>query len=96
MIVGMDKTGKLFDKALQPMVLELAQGDVILFYTDGADECRGVQKDSFGKERIFQAMRDRAGQSAQEIVEGIEADLLEHCKKTNLEDDVTLVALSVD
>ena len=96
MILGMDAGGKAFRAAGQPRELALQSGDVILFHTDGVDECRGLAEDDFGLDRIIQKLEQLAPRDGQTIVEQIEAAVVRHARCEALEDDVTLVALRVE
>lgn len=71
----------------------LAPGDVLLGYTDGMNEAARADGELYGEERLEASLRRRvaAGGSAQAIVDGLWADLMEFVGDAPLQDDVTLL-----
>jgi phosphoserine phosphatase RsbU/P len=74
--------------------IDLAEGDVIFFYTDGASEGKNPAGEEFGVERLEDLLKRHAGRSAGEIRLAIQEEILRHCDG-KAEDDVTLVVLKV-
>ena len=76
--------------------LQLEPGDVIVFATDGIDECRNIAGEAFGFERLHQTLLDSATASAKKIAEGLlaatEGHLAGQCEPS---DDRTVVVLRV-
>ena len=90
MIVGVD-TEQVYEKG----VVQLKPGDLLVLYTDGLTDALNFNDESFGRDRIFKAMRDVADKSAQDVVNHI---LWEMRRFTGLKpsfDDTTLVAIKV-
>ncbi|MFI3137160.1 MAG: SpoIIE family protein phosphatase [Methylococcaceae bacterium] len=69
----------------------LAQGDVILFYTDGLIEAENAQHAFFGVERVKAIFREQAQASPQAIIDALVAALQQFCQRTTFEDDITLM-----
>ena len=68
-------------------------GDVIVLHTDGVTEAEGPDGDLFGFERLCaSAQRHRAG-NADDIKNGIIADLMGHIGSQKIHDDITLVVM---
>jgi serine phosphatase RsbU (regulator of sigma subunit) len=73
--------------------LELREGDVLFFYTDGVTEARGADL-SFFDDRLSDALAAVAGRSATEIVRAVQ-ELVTSFSSGELKDDVTILAVRV-
>ena len=73
--------------------LELNQGDVLFFYTDGVTEARSADL-SFFEDRLADALAAVAGRSASEIVRAVQ-ELVTSFSSGELKDDVTILAVRV-
>ena len=84
----------LFEDAEQGRLeLELREGDVLFFYTDGVTEARGADL-SFFEDRLADALAAVAGQSAAKIVRAVQ-ELVTSFSSGELKDDVTILAVRV-
>ncbi len=68
-------------------------GQVIALGTDGIWEARNTRGDMWGKERLREVIRERAGDSAETIVNGVFDRLKTFTRGTLPEDDKTLVII---
>jgi serine phosphatase RsbU (regulator of sigma subunit) len=84
----------LFDDT-QPgrLELELNQGDVLFFYTDGVTEARSTDR-SFFEDQLADALAAVAGRSASDIVRAVQ-ELVTTFSSGELKDDVTILAVRV-
>jgi serine phosphatase RsbU (regulator of sigma subunit) len=73
--------------------LELNQGDVLFFYTDGVTEARGADR-SFFEDRLADELAAVAGRPAGEIVRAVQ-ELVTTFSAGELKDDVTILAVRV-
>ena len=73
--------------------LELHQGDVLFFYTDGVTEARSADLELF-EDRLADALAAVAGRSASEIVRAVQ-ELVTTFSAGELKDDVTILAVRV-
>jgi serine phosphatase RsbU (regulator of sigma subunit) len=73
--------------------LELRQGDVLFFYTDGVTEARGADL-TFFEDRLADALAAVAGRPAGEIVRAVQ-ELVTTFSSGELKDDVTILAVRV-
>lgn len=71
--------------------VRLAPGDRVLIYTDGLFEARDGADRELGRDGVEECFRAGAGQSADELLDGILARLDHHRAGRKLEDDVTVV-----
>jgi serine phosphatase RsbU (regulator of sigma subunit)/PAS domain-containing protein len=73
--------------------LELNQGDVLFFYTDGVTEARGSDLSLF-EDRLADALAAVAGREASDIVRAVQ-ELVTSFSSGELKDDVTILAVRV-
>jgi serine phosphatase RsbU (regulator of sigma subunit) len=73
--------------------LELNQGDVLFFYTDGVTEARSSDL-SFFEDRLADALAAVAGSKASDIVHAVQ-ELVTSFSSGELKDDVTILAVRV-
>ena len=78
---------------LDEQSVRLVPGDTLLLYTDGLNDCRGPQGESFGRERLHKAFRDMAGKEAQATCDTLVKTLMAYCGGADQDDDVTLVSI---
>ena len=76
-------------------VVELAAGDVLVFYTDGLTEAGDVEKEPFGMERLAEAVARRRDLSSREICRQVMLVVEEFAGEDAFADDRTLVILRV-
>ncbi|MCP3963552.1 MAG: SpoIIE family protein phosphatase [bacterium] len=76
--------------------IELEAGDVVVFASDGIEECLDPDGEPFGEERVRRALLDLRHGSAQEVADGLLAATDGHmCGKCEASDDRTVVVLRV-
>jgi serine phosphatase RsbU (regulator of sigma subunit)/PAS domain-containing protein len=73
--------------------LELRQGDVLFFYTDGVTEARSADL-TFFEDRLSDALAAFAGRSAADIVHAVQ-ELVTTFSSGEFKDDVTILAVRV-
>jgi sigma-B regulation protein RsbU (phosphoserine phosphatase) len=72
---------------------EMACGDTLLLYTDGASEARSANEAEYGVERLKQLIASSYGQSARALVGACINDLDEFRAGAPLLDDLTIMAI---
>ena len=68
-------------------------GDVIILHTDGVTEAEGPGGDLFGFERLCASAQRHRNGNADDIKNGIIADLMGHIGSQKIHDDITLVVM---
>ncbi len=86
-------TNELFEKNIEQSEIQLQNGDVIVFYTDGITEARQFDGDEYGYEKLKDVLRSAKNNSAMEIRDLIIADVDRHMNHTPPEDDLTIVVM---
>ena len=87
-ILGMLSTPRLFDSTAI-----LRPGDVVVLYTDGVTEARR-DREFFDDDRLLAAMARLQGTGAQEMADGLVAEVLEF-QQGNARDDIAVVVVRV-
>jgi serine phosphatase RsbU (regulator of sigma subunit) len=82
----------LFAKSLQEQNVELREGDVCVFYTDGITEAR-CGEDEFGYDRLLECTRGAKHLTADGIKEEVLSSVRRFVEERANEDDITLVVL---
>ena len=73
--------------------LELRQGDVLFFYTDGVTEARAANLE-FSEDRLADGLAAVAGRSAAETVHAVQ-EIVTSFSEGDLRDDVTILAVRI-
>jgi sigma-B regulation protein RsbU (phosphoserine phosphatase) len=91
------RTGTLLgifeDQTWAQGIAQLDPGDLLVLYSDGITEARNVEKCFFGEDRLMKSVRERIGDSAQEIHDGILGDLHGFMGEVSQSDDIALSVL---
>jgi sigma-B regulation protein RsbU (phosphoserine phosphatase) len=71
----------------------LAEGSILLAYTDGIVEAVNPADEAVGMDRLRDVIRERTWASARELVEAVFARVREHAGGDTRDDDQTVVAV---
>ena len=71
----------------------MAQGDTLLLYTDGVTEAINPQEEEFTETRLEQTLKKVAGQTCQQVIDTIKADVKTFANGAEQSDDITLLAI---
>jgi sigma-B regulation protein RsbU (phosphoserine phosphatase) len=84
--------------SIQSTTVDLQQGDIVVFTSDGVEEARDTADEFYGQERLAELIRDRArkGASADAIRNDIVADVVDFMGGRTQVDDITVVVLRVE
>lgn len=85
-VLGLDE-----ESSFQTVTFEVAPGDRLLLYTDGAVECENDKARPRGARRLVQSMVQRRGEALDVAVRGIVSDCKAYCGEVPLEDDLSVV-----
>lgn len=88
--IGMKK-GPGFGGLLEETKLDLAPGDVLLFYTDGVSEAMNASSEPYGYDKMARVLASSAHLSANDIKERLLGSVDEFRQGTPFADDATLV-----
>jgi phosphoserine phosphatase RsbU/P len=82
--------GKVFADAIEEKKIQLKQGDICVFYTDGVTESRSATGEEFGYERLVQIVEQHRTKSAEEIKEEIIQGVWRYTDEKGYDDDLTV------
>jgi serine phosphatase RsbU (regulator of sigma subunit)/PAS domain-containing protein len=74
--------------------LDLGAGDTLFLHSDGVLEACDLSRQEFGQERLLEALAATADQPVQEMLDTVQAALLNFCDG-DLRDDVSMLAVRV-
>jgi sigma-B regulation protein RsbU (phosphoserine phosphatase) len=77
------------------VAFDLQPGDVILLYSDGIQDQPNAAGEEYGRSRLVQVLHRTCGQSPEQIVDAVLADLDAFAGDAGAFDDQTLVAIKV-
>jgi serine phosphatase RsbU (regulator of sigma subunit) len=75
---------------LEERAIDVAPGDLLVFYTDGVTEAKNKQRELFGEARLVAAIANLAGASAHQVLDGILAEVHSFVGNATPSDDLTL------
>ena len=78
---------------LEEQELEVAPGDVLLFYTDGVTEAINAHDQPFGEARLRAVLAEHAASTAEQVVQAVVGAVKEFVGDTPQSDDLTLFVL---
>jgi sigma-B regulation protein RsbU (phosphoserine phosphatase) len=87
--------GVIEDVEFQEAEIKLAQGDQVIFYTDGITEAINEKEEQFSQERLFNIIKENYALSAQDLMKKIENEVNIFVKDQPQFDDITLMILKV-
>jgi len=87
--------GKIFDRILDERELNIRDGNVFVFYTDGLTEARNPAGDEFGEERLTNILSQIRDESASEIVNKIVHRLKSFVGEAKQHDDISILVVRV-
>ena len=73
--------------------LQLAPGNLLLFYTDGVTEAFNSANELFGEDRLLEELSRRPGQTAAQSVAGVLEAVRRHAGENPQSDDIAMLAL---
>jgi sigma-B regulation protein RsbU (phosphoserine phosphatase) len=85
--------GVMDDSVWQQKIVRFSPGDVLLLYTDGVTEAQNRSGRFYGEQRLQDVLRSLGSHPANDILEGILADLKDFMGGDSQQDDVTLIVL---
>jgi serine phosphatase RsbU (regulator of sigma subunit)/CHASE2 domain-containing sensor protein len=87
--------GILLDAKFESSSVDLKDGDVVCFYTDGLTEARSVDGEEFGYERLYEVVKMHSASGAKVIAEETVKAIKDFTQLQKQADDVTLVIICI-
>jgi len=83
------------DEVYHEHTLALRPNDLLLLYTDGANEARNFADEEFSRARLWESLRTYGGLAPQQVLNNIVWDIRRFVGLAEQSDDLTLVALRI-
>jgi phosphoserine phosphatase RsbU/P len=94
MALGLEN-GTVFDAVLEEQEMDLASGQVLVFYTDGFTEAMTADGDEFGEDRLLGSISRHREKGAGALIDAICADVSVFTGNVPQHDDMTMVVVRV-
>ena len=88
--------GKIFEKTLEQIKIELTAGDTLLLYTDGTIDARNDDNEEFGEERLLSVFEKVSNLPSNEVKKGIIHQIYSFFNGANATDDLTFIVIKVN
>ncbi len=85
--------GITLDASFPSMTVELDVGDRLVLYTDGVTEAEDLKDREFGEARLAAWLQANREDTGRRLIDGVIAEVLEHCGAARPRDDMTLMCL---
>lgn len=79
---------------LQEVELDMQNGDIMVFYTDGVTDAENPHGDFYGEPRLMEVVASCRGMSAKAVLDRIVTDVRRFCDGVPAFDDITIVVVS--
>jgi serine phosphatase RsbU (regulator of sigma subunit) len=98
LVVGLRIPGaqEKFDELLEESRLDLHEGDVFVFYTDGISEAMNRESDLFGDSRLGQLVAEHGHLETGELRERILREIESFVDGADQHDDMTMILVKVE
>lgn len=78
---------------IEEVEVQLSPGDMVLLYTDGANEAINPAREEYGRERMIGLLKEKANRPPGQFLKLLRDDIQNFSKGIPQQDDITLVAL---
>ncbi len=83
----------LFKNSIESDTIQLAEGDILLIYTDGITEAMNNSRELFSEERLLDIVRKYGHFQAQEFIDKLTDEIHSFTEGYEQNDDITLVSI---
>jgi sigma-B regulation protein RsbU (phosphoserine phosphatase) len=85
----------MFDEAYVERVVQLAEGDRVIFYTDGVPDAVNCVREHYGLERLKRVILESKEATPETLVANIFRDVASFTEAPEIPDDMTVVVLGI-
>jgi sigma-B regulation protein RsbU (phosphoserine phosphatase) len=80
---------------LDVLHVDVAQGDLVVLYTDGVTEAENAAGNLFGIDRLIDSARRNRAFSAEAIKDAVVREVMDHVQGHTIYDDIALVVVKI-
>jgi len=84
-----------FTSIIETKNIQLRSGDLVVTYTDGITEAMNDKGEEWGIEKLLKYIKQNNNNSATQLLEGIENNVLQFAGNTPQYDDMTMLAINI-
>ncbi len=92
--LGLD-AGEIFNQLLQEEKMQLHQGDLLVFYTDGFIEAMNHELCEYSEEKLINIVCKNRHKGSKEIINTIYTDVKKYIKNYPHYDDMTMIVVKI-
>lgn len=92
--LGLEK-GKIFESSLVEEEINLTQGQIFAFFSDGIVEAMNKDGGMFGEEKLEELLKDKKEETSTQVMDDIWNSILDFRKDAEQNDDMTMVLVKV-
>ncbi len=89
-------SGREFEDGLSEQSVQLNQGDVLVFYTDGFTEATNIHNEMFGDDRLRKELEDHHKLKVDQLLVHMSSTLRNFTAGATINDDMTMVIVKYD
>ena len=75
--------------------MEVMPGNKLFLYTDGVTEAENESHDQYGEKKLQNCLKEAAGQTVDQVLETVKADIVKHAAGADQFDDMTMICLEL-
>lgn len=75
--------------------MDIAKGDILMFYSDGVTEAQGSGGELFGQRRVGKVLQKEAHRAPQDIIHSLLSEIIKFSGSSTFSDDLTCVAVKI-
>lgn len=94
MALGLD-AGEIFNQLLQEEKMQLYQGDLLVFYTDGFIEAMNHERCEYSEEKLINIVYNNRHKGSKEMINTIYTDVKKYIKNYPHYDDMTMIVVKI-
>ena len=87
--------GPAFDDSIEESTISLAEGDTLVFYTDGFSEAMNRARDLYGDDRLVDKVTQIGGRSSSAILRMMTEDVHHFIEGMGRADDMTMAVIKL-
>ncbi len=89
------RLGEALDSEYETEEIDIESGDILLVYTDGITEAVNLKGRMYGERRLLKELKKQKEMGPSDLLDYFMQDMIDFCKHTDFDDDITLACMKV-